>query len=261
MLRKIQLLFLILIVPFLIAPAQENKKGATLKPVYVNGHWGYANPSGKIVIEPRFDAALLFDAGRARVGVVDEELPEIDGRPNILWGYVDESGRVVIELRYNALRGFSEGLAAGAVLDPALLDASVFVRRGLNNLRWGYVDREGRVVIPTQFLDAGDFSEGLAQVNVGGAKDSHCGRPGNYGYIDKSGAFVIKTQFSMATAFKDGRARVSVGHTEYVGRCLCCGPRFIGKFGYVNRDGEFVGEGTSDGDEPLSDSNDSGCRK
>jgi hypothetical protein len=246
MIRKIQLGFFILLLPFFIVPAQENKKGATLKPVYVNRHWGYANPSGKIVIAARFDAALPFAEGLARVGVVDEELPEIDGRPNILWGYVDESGRVVVELRYNALRGFSEGLAAGAVLDPALSAASVFVRRGLNNLRWGYLDREGRVVIPTQFLDAGEFSEGLAQVNVGGAKDSHCGRPGNYGYIDKTGAFVIKTQFSMAAAFKNGRARVSVGHVEYVGRCLCCAPRFIGKHGHVNRDGEFIAEATSE---------------
>jgi hypothetical protein len=257
---QIQLFFFILLASFFIAPVQQNKGGAALRPVYVNGRWGYADSSGKIAIAARFDAALPFAAGLARVGVVDEELPEIDGRPNLLWGYINESGDVVVELRYNALRSFSEGLAAAGVLDKDE-SKSVYARRLFGDFRWGYVDREGHVVIPIQYLSVGDFSDGLAQVNVGGAKDSHCGRPGNYGFIDKSGAFVIKPQFAMASAFKDGRAHVSVGYTEYMGRCMCCGPRFIGKFGYVNRNGEFIVEGKSDGDEPLSDSNGSEHRQ
>jgi hypothetical protein len=53
----------------------------------------------------------------AQVGLVDEELPEIEARPNIKWGYIDERGRVLVELRYAVLRDFSEGLAAAAVLD------------------------------------------------------------------------------------------------------------------------------------------------
>lgn len=247
---NIQLFLLILFVPLLITPVQENKGGAALRPVYVNGHWGYADPSGKLAIEAQFDAALPFTEGLARVGVVDEELPEIDSQPNLLWGYVDEKGRVVVELRYNALRSFSEGLAAGAVLDQEELNKSVYARRTLASLRWGYVDREGRVVIPTQYVAAGDFSEGLAAVNVGGAKDSNCGHPGNFGFIDKTGAFVIKPQFAMASAFKNGQAPVSVGHVDYVGRCLCCGPRFIGKYGHVDRTGKFVVEGTSVRDDP-----------
>lgn len=250
MTQAIQLLFFILLVSFLITPAQENKNGIVLKPVYVNGHWGYADTSGKMAIEARFDAALPFTEGLARVGVIDEELPEIDSQPNLLWGYVDEKGHVVVELRYNALRGFSEGLAAGAVLDPAELNPSVFARRTFASLRWGYVDREGRVVIPTQYVAAGDFSEGLAAVNVRDAKDSNCGQRGNFGFIDKTGAFVIKPQFAMASAFKNGQAPVSVGHVDYVGRCLCCGPRFIGKYGHVDRAGEFVVEGTSVRDDP-----------
>lgn len=234
-------------------PPQEKQKGAPLKPVYQHGRWGYADANGKLVIEARFDAALAFSAGLARVGVVDEELPEIDARPNLLWGYIDETGRVVVELRYNALRGFSEGLAAAAVLDPALLDASVFRPRGVDNFRWGYVDQSGAVVIPTQFLDVGDFSEGLAQVNVIGKGDGSCRPPGNYGYIDKTGALAIKPQFFHAAAFKNGRARVSVGEVEYFGRCLCCAPRFFGKHGHVDRNGQFVVDKTTNGDGSFSD--------
>lgn len=258
--KNIQLAFLIMLVASFFLHAQERQKDTSLKPVYANGRWGYADSSGKIAIAARFDAALPFAAGLARVGVVDEELPEIDRRPNLLWGYINERGVAVVELRYNALHPFSDGLAAAAVLDNES-KKSAYARRLFGDFRWGYVDREGHVVIPIQYFGAGDFSEGLANVNVGRETDSNCGRPGNYGYIDKSGAFVIKPQFAMASAFKDGRAHVSVGYTEYVGRCMCCGPRFIGKFGYVNRNGEFIVEGKSDGDEPLSDSNGSEYRQ
>lgn len=247
---KFQLIFFILLGSIFIATAQPKQKAVALKPVYVNGRWGYAGSNGRVAIAARFDAALPFANGIARVGVVDEELPEIDGRPNLLWGYITESGRVVVELRYNALRDFSEGLAAAAVLDQV---ESVFVRRTLDNLTWGYVNQDGRVVIPIRFFDAGDFSEGLAAVNISGLKDSHCGRPRNYGYIDRTGAIVIKPQFEMASSFKNARARVSVGRVEYMGRCVCCAPRFIGKYGYVTRAGEFVQESTTAGDGDYPD--------
>lgn len=248
---KIPILMVIMLALIFIVPAGQSKDGPQLRPVYVHGRWGYSNPGGKMAIEARFDAALPFTDGLARVGVVDEELPEIDGRPNILWGYIDENGRVLVELRYNALRDFSEGLAAAAVLAKEGSNSAVYLRHeSLDHLRWGYVDREGHVVIPTQYFAAGDFSEGLVQVNVGGAKESQCGHLGNFGYIDKTGAFLIKPQFSMASPFKAGQAGVSVGYTEYMGRCLCCGPRFVGKHGHVNRKGEFVLERTSSGDDP-----------
>ena len=241
-------MFILLSAVFVVG-ARSVQKTIALKPVYEKGHWGYADSTGKVAIPARFDAALPFENGLARVGVVDEELPDIDGRPNLLWGYINESGGVVVELRYNALRNFVDGLAAAAILEKA---ESVHTRRTLDNLKWGYLNREGRVAIPIQFLDAGDFSEGLASVNFGGPTDSHCGQPRNYGYIDKAGAIVIKPQFQMASSFKNAQARVSVGHVEYMGRCLCCAPRFVGKYGYVKRNGEFVQESTTiaDGDDP-----------
>jgi len=234
--------------------AQVVPQGARLKPVYVNGRWGYADPGGKVVIAARFDAALPFADGLARVGVVDEELPEIGAQPNLRWGYIDERGRVLVELRYAVLRDFSEGLAAAAVLDkekPERPGPGRFERR---NLRWGYVDRGGREVIPTQFLAAGDFAEGLAAVNPGGGEaggeGSLCGLPGSFGYIDRAGAFVIKPQFTYASKFQGGRARVSVGRITYAGRCLCCGPRFVGRHGSVDRGGTFVADEKKDGAAP-----------
>jgi hypothetical protein len=249
--QNILLFIFLLLAPFLTTPLHVIEQTYALKPVYIKGRWGYATPDGKVAIEARFDAALPFSKGLARVGVVDEELPEIDGRPNLLWGFVNESGRVMVELRYNVLRDFSEGVAACALVDPALAQTSALVRRGTDNFRWGYVDREGRIVIPIQYFAAGDFSEGLSPVDVGGEKDTVCGPPHKYGYVDKTGTFIIKPQFASAGSFKNGSAGASVGRTEYVGRCVCCAPRFIGKYGHVNRAGEFVVEGVVGGDDSF----------
>lgn len=248
---KTKLVCLIILAFHFNAFAQLVTNGTQLKPVYENGRWGYADAGGRVVIAARFDAALPFANGLARVGVVDEELPEIGASPNIKWGYIDERGRVLVELRYAVLRDFSEGLAAAAVLDKEKPERPVAGRGERRNLRWGYVDRGGREVIPTQFHNAGDFSEGLAAVNPGagggGGEGSLCGTPGNYGYVDRTGSFVIKPQFTAASQFQGGRARVSVGRITYVGRCLCCGPRFIGSHGFVDRAGIFIASEPKDG--------------
>jgi hypothetical protein len=253
---KTKLVCLIILAFQLNAFAQVAPKGTQLKPVYESGRWGYADAGGSVVIAARFDAALPFANGLARVGVVDEEFPEIGASPNIKWGYIDERGRVLVELRYAVLRDFSEGLAAAAVPDkPERPAAGSGDKR---NLKWGYVDGGGREVIPIQFLNAGDFAEGLAAVNPGGGggskgEGSLCGLPGNYGYIDRTGAFVIKPQFAHASKFHGGRARVSTGRITYAGRCLCCGPRFIGSHGFVDRRGTFVADEPKDGGAALEE--------
>lgn len=250
---KTKLVWLIVLAIHLNVFAQAPPQGAQLKPVYVQGRWGYADPSGRVVIDARFDAALPFANGLARVGVLDEELPEVEARPNLKWGYIDERGRVVVELRYAVLRDFAEGLAAAAVPGAGQSERFISGRRR-RSLKWGYVDRGGREVVPAQFLDAGDFAEGLAAVNAGGVGDagegSLCGPPANYGYVDRTGAFVIKPQFAYASQFQNGRGRVSIGRTTYVGRCLCCAPRFVGRSGFVDRGGTFVADKAKDGAVP-----------
>jgi hypothetical protein len=64
--------------------------------------------------------------------------------------------------------------------------------------KWGYIDREGRVVIEFQYDDADPFRGGLASVQVGKL----------WGYIDESGSMAITTQFEGARLFHGGLARV-----------------------------------------------------
>lgn len=250
---KIKIVCLIVLALHFNAFAQETPKVTQLKPVYENGRWGYADQSGRVVIEARFDAALPFTDGLARVGVVNEKLPEIQGEPNLKWGYIDERGHVRVELRYAVLRDFSEGLAAAAVLDTERPERPKLGRGDRRNLSWGYINRDGGEVIPMQFLAAGDFAEGLAAVSPSGAdgdsqsERSLCGPLATYGYIDATGAFVIKPQFTHAAKFENGRARVAVGRITYAGRCVCCNPRFIGKHGYVDRVGTFIADEPQEG--------------
>src|SRR4051812_40241607 len=78
---------------------------------------------------------------------------------------------------------------------------------------WGYIDKGGKMVIPTQFERAGSFSEGLAEVRLG-----------RWGYVDASGKIVINPQFDHAFAFSDGLAAVDFG----------------GRYGYVDTAGKYV---------------------
>ena len=69
------------------------------------------------------------------------------------------------------------------------------------NNKWGYVDVEGKIIIPAKYKSAENFSNGLGKVSVDG---------NNYGYIDKSGTLIFKTIYFSGTDFTDGAAFVSI---------------------------------------------------
>lgn len=81
--------------------------------------------------------------------------------------------------------------------------------------KWGYLDTSGRLVIPSIYDHARDFSEGLAAVNSNG----------KWGYINKEGSIAIKPAFRSAYEFKDGVARVQEMNKKY---------------GFINQKGEFL---------------------
>ncbi|BDC50679.1 hypothetical protein F183_A29950 [Bryobacterales bacterium F-183] len=66
--------------------------------------------------------------------------------------------------------------------------------------KWGFVDREGRVVISPRFAYARDFFGGKAAVQDLG---------GLWGYIGRDDAFAITPRFTDAGDFGDGRAVVN----------------------------------------------------
>lgn len=83
---------------------------------------------------------------------------------------------------------------------------------------YGYIDRNGKMVIPPDFDEAGPFSQGLAAVKVGD----------KFGYVDKTGKMKIAPQFEKAEPFKEGLAAVTEASAEYK------------LYGFIDKEGNFV---------------------
>ena len=129
--------------------------------------YGYADPTLRFWIYPRFEKAEMFVGDRARVqengkwGIIDrngdyviepayDHLHLNDDKTVLyakgaLWGLKDADGNVLIEPRF-----------AGpfAVQDGVITPASVY-QHGI--VQWGYIDRKGEFVIPPQFAYAWPF--------------------------------------------------------------------------------------------------------
>lgn len=199
-----------------------------LIPVEIEGKWGYINEKGKLVINPQFKSAYLFSDGLALVASSDNKI-----------GYIDKSGRYVINPVYRAGTNFSEGYAFVTPVNgfPTCIDKKGEIKfilkqaesvenfsEGLAvvcvNKKYGYVDKEGNIVISPQFDFADSFSEGLAVAGRYKGIDTY---ERSCGYIDKTGTFVISQQFEYAKNFSGGLAAVTDGK----------------KYGYINKKGVY----------------------
>lgn len=97
-------------------------------------------------------------------------------------------------------------LCSYSIAQPALTNESLNLYPILDNNLWGYMNHQGQVVILPQFHVAGQFSEGLAAVRVGGY----------YGYIDQTSNLAIPPKYDVGYAFVDGYAKVYVGEKPYI---------------------------------------------
>lgn len=84
------------------------------------------------------------------------------------------------------------------------------------NHKCGFIDQQGKIVIPLQFEEAVGFTnDGLAAVKKGG----------KYGWIDRQGKIVIPLQYEETGGFgKDGLAYIKQG----------------GKYGFINKHGNIL---------------------
>ncbi|MGD9560770.1 MAG: WG repeat-containing protein [Pyrinomonadaceae bacterium] len=189
-----------------------------------NSKCGYIDESGKYVIKPIFDWAGHFYEGLAiaRVGsasflgwqykapitvMIDTKGEIVFGEPNIRPS--DNFSDGLAEAEVNGVTAFinTDGVASFSVQEKGVGKFSeglaVFGTRDL--YRFGYIDKNGEVVIQQQFKQAGEFSEGLATVMF---------ENGKYGYIDRSGNTVVGPEFDVAGTFHEGRAVVRIGSKE-----------------------------------------------
>ena len=223
-----------------------------------NGKFGYMNKKGKVVINPQFDFAAMFDeSGMAAVQLGDK------------MGYIDKTGKYVINPQFDMAYSFGSSKYAAVssggkfgyidrkgkyVINPQFDSAENFIDNKIalvgSGGKYGYIDQNGKYIVNPHFDKAYDFaSNGLARVCVNyqygfiDTKGNYVINPqfdyasdfdcmgyavvsvnGSYGYIDKTGKYVINPQFNDAKSFaENGLAAVSMN----------------GLYGYINKKGEF----------------------
>jgi KWG Leptospira. len=236
-----------------------------LMPIKVQDKYGYVDESLKIVVFPQFDGAKDFSEGLAPVKVKDK------------WGFITRAGRFVIEPQFDDAESFSEGMAAFGISKKISQPSSIvddLINVG-HSFRYGFIDKTGKIVIEPTYDLTGEFSEGLARVNMGGYNDmtgnsekvrwGYIDKAGKvvidlkfnyaenfseglaavkigkkYGYIDRLGSIIIATQFDMAFSFQSGLAYARTGETLYSQRRSILTISFRGKSGYIDRTGRYL---------------------
>jgi hypothetical protein len=185
------------------------------------GPRGYINISGAFVISPQFDQADDFSEGVATVELKERA------------GYIEKDGTFAIAPRYLRARSFHEGrawvIAEGPCrIDPSICGEVVLPPSAFNGhespetlvCKYGLIDRAGTLLSPLRFIAVGDFSGGLAAVQVEEL----------WGYVDRDGVSVIEPKFNIAGDFSEGLALVAIKSSD--------APEY--SYGYINRAGAFV---------------------
>jgi len=192
--------------------------------------WNYMDRKGKRLTNIYYDRADRFYEGVAVVKKAGK------------YAMIDDKGKMLVPFEYPHLTRMSQGLIA-------------FLEMGmLNDSAYGYMDRNGQVVIKPQYYRAGSFAaNGLAGV---------CPLGGECGYIDKKGNVAIRFQFNSVYPFIGETAEVERGkrkfHIDRNGKEVVAPVKFTikpddykegmavmedpetGKYGYKNKKGKEV---------------------
>jgi len=202
------------------------------------GKWGLIDKTGKEIVPPQYDKIGDFYDGLAKVWIADLEAENYYLHGIGKWGFIDKTGREVVPVEYDKVGKFREG-RIGVIKDGKLgfvdetgiivipptyayesesfetmawyqQDYMPFFSEGLaaiwggaeHDNQYGFIDRDGNVVIPFMYDHAVHFSEGLAYVSRGGTLEypssityPYDGGFGKYGFIDKTGEVVIPLEY------------------------------------------------------------------
>lgn len=166
---------------------------------------GLKHLNGKIVVPCKYDIVQNFSEGMA---AVCEET---------LWGYVDSFGNNIIPCLYRSVNYYDNGVMDdwGEYGSP---DEANDFHEGLvmvmKNRMAGFLNKQGKTVIPFVYKRAKDFSEGFAAVKT----------TQKWGFVDKEGNNVIPCRYDTVASFKEGLAAAVKN----------------GKCGYVNANGQEI---------------------
>ena len=172
----------------------------------LDGKEGYINTKNEWVIPPTYRDAFAFRQGLAKIREVRDYIYYINlkGEPVIqdfdanviepsdntyIVGVRKECKYMVYDLNGNLLDTYN-------LLRNNWSDDAIFaVKKGG---KWGYIDGYGKVIIPLEYEEVRNFSEGLAAVR----------KDGKWGYINPKNEIVIPIEFTNKEVgfFKNGGA-------------------------------------------------------
>jgi hypothetical protein len=192
------------------------------RPDEVDGHRGYIDHTGKLVIPLRFRSGSEFSEGLAAV--------ENNRRK---WGYINRQGKWVIQPQFDQAQNFRKDWATvkvgwyEGVIDKSgkfvippnfvligRFEGELACARPKDSQQWGLINRSGTLVVSPKLDWCDGFHNGFARVQVGG----------KWGYINAVGDIVVTPKFDEAGRFDEDVAPVKVGN----------------KWGVINLKGDFV---------------------
>jgi hypothetical protein len=202
--------------------------------VKIKGEYGLINQYGQFIVHPQYSHINPFSESRAIV--MDDKGFKV----------INERGKVLTSKAYSYISNYQNGRAlfSGTAEDGRYL--------------YGYLNRQGKEVIPLKYESATDFIEGKAVVRVAEGKyelidpigktlqsynKANVGTlsegllafqletGGKFGFMNENGDVVIEPTFEGAQPFKDGRAVVNTDETFF-------------RYGLIDQEGKYVIEPT-----------------
>lgn len=134
--------------------------------------WGVINDKGQIILPNKYD--YITDFSEDLAGFTNTEAGSF-GK----WGYINMKNEIMISQKFNHALSFKNGMAQVWNQD---------------NLK-GFINKQGKLVIPYQYQYVNDFSEGLAAV-----RDE---KENLWGFINISGEWIIPPRYEKVLPFED----------------------------------------------------------
>jgi len=173
-----------------------------------NGLYGYKDSLDRVVFDPIFVHASLFNNGLAYVYIKDKGWTLADSRGYLIkepigefgtpyadleyklirhsidkkWGFIDRKGNLIIDYQYTETKDFNNGLA------PAKIDG-----------KWGCIDTNNILIINPIYENIAVFSDNCAAVRINGL----------WGFIDNNGELIIEPKYTSVYGFSEGLCAVN----------------------------------------------------
>lgn len=176
-----------------------------------DGQWGMLDAEGNEVLAPAYDNLNFLPNANKKLFFI--------ARNQQLYGAIDSNAKIAVPVQYAQVRtyhndriavkntagrwGFVDRNAKEIINTQyrVVKDFSEGLAIIYDQSRWGAVDLLGNVIIKPIYLRMGNFSEGKAWVHL---------PKGQKGYIDKKGKLLFSGKYSRLMDFKNGVARIFV---------------------------------------------------